>query len=93
LEAKVRLQRLNQQSTPVKVKITNMNEYTSNRDKRCFSNPLKRLFRISDKTLVILDERIVSQSGIADDDNVWVEQILTDEGITLKIRKNIEEAG
>jgi hypothetical protein len=70
-----------------------MNEYTSNRDKRYFSNPLKRLFRISDKTLVILDERIVSQSGIAEDDNVWVEQILTDEGITLKIRKNIEEAG
>ena len=70
-----------------------MNEYTSNSDKRYFSNPLKRLFRISDKTLVILDERIVSQSGIAEDDNVWVEQILTDEGITLKIRKNIEEAG
>jgi hypothetical protein len=70
-----------------------MNEYTSNRDKRYFPNPLKRLFRISDKTLVILDERIVSQSGIGEDDNVWVEQILTDEGITLKIRKNIGEAG
>jgi hypothetical protein len=70
-----------------------MNEYTSNRDKHYFSNPLKRLFRISDKTLVILDERIVSQSGIAEDDNVWVEQILTDDGITLKIRKDIEEAG
>ena len=70
-----------------------MNEYTGNRDKYYFPNPLKRLFRISDKTLVILHERIVSQSGIAEDDNVWVEQILTDEGIILKIKKNIEETG
>ena len=37
--------------------------------------------------------RIVSQSGITEEDNVWVEQILTDEGITLKIKKNIEEVG
>ena len=37
--------------------------------------------------------RIVSQLGIAEEDNAWAEQILTDEGIVLKIRKNIEEVG
>jgi hypothetical protein len=64
-----------------------MNEYISNTNKHCFSNPVKKIFRISDKSLVIIHERIVRRLGIADDDNTWVEQIVTDEGILLKIRK------
>lgn len=74
-------------------KITNMNEYTSNRNKHYFSKPMKKLFRISDRTLVILDEKIVSQLGIAEEDNIWVEQILNDEGITLTVKKILKIEG
>jgi hypothetical protein len=62
-----------------------MKVYANSRNKHCPSNPLKRLFRISDKTLVIIDDRIVAQLGITEE--TWVEQIITEEGITLKIRK------
>jgi hypothetical protein len=68
-----------------------MNEYTSYGNKHYFLSLVKKLFHISDKTLLILDERIVSQLGIVESDNTWVEQILTDEGISLKIGKLNEE--
>lgn len=64
-----------------------MDEYTNNRNKHHFSNPVKRFFRVSDKTIVVIDEQIVNSLGIAEKDNTWVEQIVTDEGIMLKIRK------
>lgn len=54
---------------------------------------MKKLFRISDRPLVILDEKIVSQLGIAEEDNIWVEQILNDEGITLTIKKILKIEG
>ena len=66
-----------------------MNEYTNNKDKHYVSNPLKRFIRISDKTIVVIDDKIVRQLGIAEKDNTWVEQIITDAGIMLRIRKNI----
>jgi hypothetical protein len=73
------------------VKITDMDEYNSNKNKDYVPHPVKRLFRISDKTFVVLDDKIVRQLGITEEDNAWAEQIATDEGIVLKIRKNIGE--
>lgn len=70
-----------------------MNEYNSNKNKDYVPRPVKRLFRISDKTLVVIDDKIVRQLGITEEDNAWAEQTVTDEGIVLRIKKNIEEVG
>ena len=69
------------------MKIVDMNEYTSKTNKHYHSNPLKRLLRISGKTVVIIDEKLVNQLDIAKNDNIWVEQSVTDQGIMLKIRR------
>jgi hypothetical protein len=37
-----------------------MNIYPGNGNKHYFSNPVKKLFRISDKTIVIINEKIVN---------------------------------
>lgn len=49
---------------------------------------LKKAHRIPNKTLVVIDESLVEQLSI-DDENTWFEQIQTDEGILLRIQKNI----
>jgi hypothetical protein len=47
-------------------------------------NPIKKAIRISDKTLIFLDESIVKRLGI-DEDNTWFEEIITENGILLRI--------
>jgi hypothetical protein len=66
-----------------------MNRYTGNSNKYYVPNPVKRFFRIADKTIVVIDDKIVRQLGVTE--NIWVEQIVTDEGIVLKVRKDNEE--
>ena len=46
-------------------------------------NPIKKVFRISDKTLVIIDKKIVNQLDI-NEDSTWFEEIPTENGILLK---------
>jgi hypothetical protein len=53
---------------------------------------IKKLHRISNKTLVIIDEAIISRIGI-DKENTWVEEIVTEDGILLKISSNNINAG
>jgi hypothetical protein len=45
--------------------------------------PLKKLHRISNRTLVVIDESLVEQFLI-DKNDIWVEQLATDNGILLK---------
>jgi len=47
---------------------------------------LTKVHRISNKTLVIIDENLVAQLSI-DDENTWFEQIHTEDGILLKMKK------
>ena len=61
-----------------------MNKYTDNSNKHYVPNPVKRFFRIADKTIVVIDDKIVRQLGVTEKDNIWVEQIVTDEGIGTK---------
>ena len=49
---------------------------------------MKKAHRISNKTIVVIDEILVEQLSI-DDENTWFEQIQTEEGILLKIQRNI----
>ena len=53
---------------------------------------IKKLHRISNKTLVIIDEAIISRIGI-NKENTWVEEIATEDGILLKICSNNINAG
>jgi hypothetical protein len=46
-------------------------------------NPKKRVLRIYDKTLVVIDESLVCRLGINDD--TWFEQEQAENGIFLKI--------
>jgi hypothetical protein len=50
---------------------------------------LKKAHRISNKTLVVIDEALVKQLSI-DGKNTWVEQVPTEEGILLKIQRRNE---
>jgi hypothetical protein len=55
---------------------------------------IKKLHRISNKTLVIIDESIIDRIGIDDKENTWVEEVVTEDGILLKIcRDNINAGG
>jgi hypothetical protein len=55
---------------------------------------IKKLHRISDKTLVIIDESVINRIGIDDKENTWVEEVVTEDGILLKIcRDNIDAGG
>jgi DNA-directed RNA polymerase subunit H (RpoH/RPB5) len=58
----------------------------------CSINPIKQAHRISDKTLVIIDETLVRQLAI-DENDTWFQQIRTKDGILLKIirRSRLEE--
>jgi hypothetical protein len=53
---------------------------------------IKKLHRISDKTLVIIDEDIINRIGI-DKENTWVEEVVTEDGILLKICSNNINSG
>ena len=53
---------------------------------------IKKLHRISNKTLVIIDETIINRIGI-DKENTWVEEVVTEHGILLKICNNNINAG
>jgi len=53
---------------------------------------IKKLHRISNKTLVIIDEAIINRIEI-DKENTWVEEIVTEDGILLKICSNNINAG
>jgi hypothetical protein len=54
---------------------------------------IKKLHRISNKTLVIIDESIIDRIGIDDKENTWVEEVVTEDGILLKICNNNIDAG
>jgi hypothetical protein len=47
-------------------------------------NPLKRAYRISDRTLVVIAEEIVKRLGITED--TWFQQEEVEGGIMLKVR-------
>jgi hypothetical protein len=47
------------------------------------SYPKKKALRITDKTIVVIDESLVKRLAINDD--TWFEQELTQDGILLKI--------
>ena len=49
---------------------------------------MKKAHRISNKTIVVIDEILVERLSI-DDENTWFEQIQTEDGILLKIQRNI----
>jgi hypothetical protein len=53
---------------------------------------IKKLHRISNKTLVIIDESIINHVGV-DKENTWVEEVVTDDAILLKICSNNINAG
>jgi hypothetical protein len=42
--------------------------------------------RISNKTLVVIDETLIQELAI-DDENTWFEQLRTEDGILLKIQR------
>jgi len=46
----------------------------------------KRPFRVSDRTIVVIHENIVENLHI--DENTWLEEEETEDGILLKIRRN-----
>ena len=48
---------------------------------------LKRPFRISDRTIIVIHEKIVKHLHI--DENTWIEEEETEDGILLKVRKNL----
>jgi hypothetical protein len=54
---------------------------------------IKKLHNISNKTLVIIDESIIDRIGIDDKENTWVEEVVTEDGILLKICNNNIDAG
>jgi len=54
---------------------------------------IKKLHRISNKTLVIIDDVIINRIGIDDKENTWVEEVVTEDGILLKICNNNIDAG
>jgi hypothetical protein len=49
-------------------------------------NHLKKAHRISNKTLVVIDETLIQELAI-DDENTWFEQLRTEDGILLKIQR------
>ena len=52
------------------------------------SPPLKQLWEIAGKHLVIIDESIIQKLGINDNDSItFVEQELTDDRILMRIRR------
>jgi len=59
----------------------------SDENKHCSSNnPIKQAIRISDKTIVFIDESIVKRLGI-NEGETWFEEILTENGILLRITR------
>ena len=54
---------------------------------------IKKLHNISNKTLVIIDESIINRIGIDDKENTWVEEVVTEDGILLKICSDNIDAG
>jgi hypothetical protein len=69
-----------------------MTDNTLKENKDCGKKVIKKAHRISDKTLVIIDEAIINRLGI-DKENTWVEEVVTDHGILLKICNNNINAG
>ena len=49
-------------------------------------NPLKKAYRLENKTFVVIDENLVKQLAI-DENNTWFEQLSTEDGILLKVRR------
>jgi hypothetical protein len=69
-----------------------MTDNTLKENKDCGKKIIKKAHRISDKTLVIIDEVIINCIGI-DKENTWVEEVVTEDGILLKICNNNINAG
>jgi hypothetical protein len=49
-------------------------------------NPLKKAHRLENKTFVVIDEHLVKLLAI-DEENTWFEQLSTEDGILLKVRR------
>jgi hypothetical protein len=49
-------------------------------------NPLKKAHRLENKTFVVIDENLVKHLAI-DENNTWFEQLSTEDGILLKVRR------
>jgi len=47
--------------------------------------PIKAVHQISNKTIIILDDKIVKNLNI--DGNTWLQQIETEDGILMRIKK------
>lgn len=52
-------------------------------------NPIKQVHRISGVTFVVIDESHAHRLKISDKNGVWVEQISVEDGILLKVRRNV----
>lgn len=64
-----------------------LNSNASKEDKqRSSPNPVKKIYRISDKSLVVIDEALAVRLRINNDDS-WVEQQHTENGILLVIKR------
>jgi hypothetical protein len=55
-------------------------------------NPMKKTYRISNKTIIVIDETLVKLLSI-DEDKTWFEEKATNEGILLKIHQCDTETG
>jgi hypothetical protein len=64
-----------------------LNSNASKEDKQHSSpNPVKKIYRISNKSLVVIDEALAVRLRINNDDS-WVEQQHTENGILLVIKR------
>jgi hypothetical protein len=55
-------------------------------------NPMKKTYRISNKTIIVIDETLVNLPSI-DENKTWFEEQATKEGILLKIHQCDTETG
>jgi hypothetical protein len=61
---------------------------SNNNNNNNSSYPFKKAHCIYNKTFVVIDESLVRKLAIDEDNNTWFEQLLTPEGILLKIHRN-----
>jgi hypothetical protein len=61
-----------------------MDNSVSKEDKDCVRNPIKKVHKICDKCLIIIDNSLVERLRIGENET-WVEQEQTENGILLRI--------